>query len=92
MRVIYNALKYPVTYVQGPPGTGKTKTIINVIFSLLLNDKTCLITSSNNKPVDGIVSNLSFYYQDKKYKLPFLRLGNMEDTAKASCCQNQVNF
>ena len=83
MRVIYNALKYPVTYVQGPPGTGKTKTIINVIFSLLLNDKTCLITSSNNKPVDGIVSNLSFYYQDKKYKLPFLRLGNMEDTAKA---------
>lgn len=42
-----------------------------------------MITSSNNKPVDGIVSNLSFYYQDKKYKLPFLRLGNMEDTAKA---------
>ena len=82
MRVLYNSLKYPVTFVQGPPGTGKTKTIINVIFSLLLNGKTCLICSSNNKPVDGILSKLSFYYENKKYKLPFLRLGNMEDTLK----------
>ena len=33
MRVLYNAMKYPVTYVQGPPGTGKTQTIINVVLS-----------------------------------------------------------
>ena len=83
MRVIYNSLKYPVTYVQGPPGTGKTKTIINVIFSLLLNEKNCLVCSSNNKPVDGIVSNLKFKYKDKTYVLPFLRLGNLVDTSKA---------
>ena len=83
MRVLYNALKYPVTYVQGPPGTGKTKTIINVLFSLLLDDKTALVSSSNNKPVDSIASQLAFTYQNKKYRLPFLRLGNYEDTLKA---------
>lgn len=83
MRVIYNALKYPVTYVQGPPGTGKTKTIINVIFSSLLNHKTCLVCSSNNKPVDGILSSLFFDYKNEKVELPFLRLGNLEDTSKA---------
>jgi hypothetical protein len=27
IQTIYNALKYPITYVQGPPGTGKTQTI-----------------------------------------------------------------
>ena len=30
--VIYNSMKYPITYVQGPPGTGKTQTILNVCF------------------------------------------------------------
>lgn len=83
MRVIYNALKYPVTFVQGPPGTGKTKTIINVIFSILLNNKTVLITSSNNKPVDSISESLTFTYLNKRYKLPFLRLGNYQDTIRA---------
>ena len=58
MRVLYNAIKYPVTYVQGPPGTGKTQTIINVTLSAFYNDKTMLICSSNNKPVDGIIEKL----------------------------------
>ena len=83
MRVVYNALKYPVTYVQGPPGTGKTQTIINVVFSTLLNGKKCLISSQNNKPVDGIKEKLYFTYNNNKYLLPFLRLGNREDTYKA---------
>ena len=39
MRVIYNSMKYPITYVEGPPGTGKTQTILNVILSAFLIPK-----------------------------------------------------
>lgn len=84
MRVLYNALKYPVTYVQGPPGTGKTQTIINVTLSAFYNDKTMLICSSNNKPVDGIVEKLQFKYRDEIVNFPYLRLGNFDDVKKAT--------
>lgn len=81
--VVYNAMKYPVTYVQGPPGTGKTQTILNVVVSALFNSKTILITSDNNKPIDGILEKLHFVYKDTTYNFPFLRLGNMEDVKNA---------
>lgn len=84
MRVLYNALKYPITYVQGPPGTGKTQTIINVALSTMYNNKTMLICSSNNKPVDGIVEKLVFSYKNETINFPFLRLGNFEDVKKAT--------
>lgn len=84
MRVIYNTMKYPITYVQGPPGTGKTQTILNVILSAFFNSKTVLITSSNNKPVDGIIEKLSFSYRkDNDVPFPFLRLGNRQEVSKA---------
>ena len=84
MRVIYNVMKYPVTYVQGPPGTGKTQTIINVALSSFYNDKTMLICSSNNKPVDGIVEKLKFKYLGESVNFPYLRLGNYEDVKKTT--------
>ena len=84
MRVLYNAMKYPVTYVQGPPGTGKTQTIINVVLSAFYNNKTMLICSSNNKPVDGIVEKLKFSYKGETINFPYLRLGNIEDVKKAT--------
>lgn len=84
MRVIYNALKYPVTYVQGPPGTGKTQTILNVVLSAFLEGKTVLVCSSNNKPVDGIVEKLQFEYRGKKILFPFLRLGKFSDVIDAT--------
>lgn len=84
MRVLYNAMKYPVTYVQGPPGTGKTQTIINVVLSAFYNNKTMLICSSNNKPVDGIVEKLQFSYRGETINFPYLRLGNLEDVKKAT--------
>ena len=84
MRVIYNAMKNPVTFVQGPPGTGKTQTIINVILSAFYNDKTVLVCSANNNPVDGIVNQLRYdeynqgklRYKDRNIAFPILRLGN----------------
>lgn len=77
-------MKYPVTYVQGPPGTGKTQTIINVVLSAFYNNKTMLICSSNNKPVDGIVEKLKFSYRGETINFPYLRLGNIEDVKKAT--------
>ena len=60
LRVIYNTMTNYITYVDGPPGTGKTHTILNVILSSFFNDKTVLICSSNNKPINGILEKLSF--------------------------------
>lgn len=84
MRVLYNAMKYPVTYVQGPPGTGKTQTILNVVLCSFYNSKTVLICSSNNKPVDGIVEKLNFEFRGEKINFPYLRLGNYEDVSRAT--------
>lgn len=84
MRVIYNAMKQPVTYVQGPPGTGKTQTLFNVLISAYFNGKTTLVTSMNNKPVDAITEKLVFKSKDEDVPFPFLRLGNYQETAKAT--------
>lgn len=84
MRVIYNALKYPVTYVQGPPGTGKTQTILNVLLSAFFDDKSVLTCSSNNKPVDGIIEKLKFKYRNENVWFPYLRLGNFSETIQAT--------
>lgn len=84
MRVIYNALKYPVTFVQGPPGTGKTQTILNVILSAFFDEKTVLVCSANNKPVDGIVEKLKFKYKNDDVLFPYLRIGKYEDVIAAT--------
>lgn len=85
MRVIYNTMKYPVTYVEGPPGTGKTQTILNVILSAFFNTKTILVCSSNNKPMNGILEKLTFsYHKNKDIPFPYLRLGNRNEVLKAT--------
>lgn len=84
LRTIYNSLKYPVTYVQGPPGTGKTQTILNIVVNCLTNNKTVLISSNNNVPIDGIKDKLNIgKYRDKEILLPFIRLGNKNATLEA---------
>lgn len=84
IQTIYNALKYPITYVQGPPGTGKTQTILNIIVNCLTNGKTLLISSNNNVPIDGIKDKLYLgKYRNKEILLPILRLGNNECVGKA---------
>lgn len=84
LRTVYNALKYPVTYVQGPPGTGKTQTILNIIVNCIVNAKTLLISSNNNVPIDGIKEKLYLgRYRDKEIHLPVIRLGNKECVKQA---------
>jgi len=90
VRVVYNAMKNPVTYVQGPPGTGKTTTILNVILSLFLNEETCLICSNNNHPLDGIFEKFSFTFKGNKVLFPIVRLGNRFELAKTIQSLNEL--
>lgn len=84
LRTVYNSLKYPVTYVQGPPGTGKTQTILNIIINCITNNKTLLISSNNNIPIDGIKNKLVFEkYKNKEILFPIIRLGNNKLVAEA---------
>lgn len=82
---IHNAVKYPVTYVQGPPGTGKSFTIINTIITAFFNEKTVLLASYNNHPIDTVVKSLQAipYKQGSIIPFPVIRLGNTELTKKA---------
>lgn len=75
---IHNAVKYPVTYVQGPPGTGKSHTIINSIITAFFNEKTVILASYNNHPIDTVVEKLKSipYKQGKIIPFPIIRLGN----------------
>lgn len=84
MRVVYNSMVNHVTYVKGPPGTGKTETIFNVLLSAYANDKTVLVCSNNNHPVDDIFKKMDgslsikkpFSSGTEKVIFPMIRLGN----------------
>jgi hypothetical protein len=83
-RTIYNALKFPVTYVEGPPGTGKTQTLLNIVVNCLANGKTLLISSNNNVPIDGVRDKLVLgKYREKEIILPVIRLGNAQYVTQA---------
>ena len=76
-----------VTYVKGPPGTGKTETIFNVLLSAYANDKTVLVCSNNNHPVNDIFAKMTKSMVKKTSKksneeqilFPIMRLGNNDE-------------
>ncbi len=84
LRTVYNSMKFPITYVQGPPGTGKTQTILNIVVNCFTNNKTLLVSSNNNTPIDGINEKLKLgHYKNKEILFPIIRLGNNDLVAKA---------
>lgn len=91
MRVVYNAMSNHVTFVKGPPGTGKTETIFNVLLSAYANNKTVLVCSNNNHPVNDIFIKMSNSFFKKNFKsqtmenilFPIIRLGNNDEMIKA---------
>lgn len=85
LRVIYNSLTKPITYVQGPPGTGKTQTIINALISSYFNGDKVLVTSNNNKPINDIYNKLTTFKNSNNNKIffPFLRLGNNDEVKES---------
>lgn len=90
MRVVYNAMVNHTTYIKGPPGTGKTETIFNVLLSAYANDKTVLVCSNNNHPVDDIYKKMSTSLnrrinesETEKIVFPIIRLGNAQEMMEA---------
>lgn len=87
MRVVYNSMVNHVTYVKGPPGTGKTETIFNVLLSAYANEKTVLVCSNNNHPVNDIFDKMTGSIKHRKmfssdYEdvvFPIMRLGSNEE-------------
>ena len=70
--------------VQGPPGSGKTNTILNTVITAFFNNKTVLISSYNNHPVDEIFEKLSqLEYRNFVIPFPVVRLGNKDYVRKA---------
>lgn len=81
---INNAMKYPLAYIQGPPGTGKTNTIINTVTTAFFNDRTVLLSSYNNLPIDSVFEAFqNIMYRDKVIPFPIIRLGNNEKVAQS---------
>ncbi len=81
---IHKAMKYPIAYVQGPPGTGKTNTIVNGIATAFFNEKTVLLVSYNNHPVDGVFGAMTrLRYQNQTIPFPMVRLGSREKDRQA---------
>ena len=85
INAIHTGMKSPASYIQGPPGTGKTQTLLNAIITAYLNDKTVLVCSNNNIPMDGVYSDIL----DLKYKddipllFPAIRLGSSDNIKSA---------
>lgn len=81
INAIHIAMKSPVSYIQGPPGTGKTKTLLNAIVTAVFNDKTVLVTSNNNVPMDGIYDDILSlkYHTGTPLLFPAIRLGSFSN-------------
>ena len=98
MRVVYNSMINHVTYVKGPPGTGKTETIFNVLLSAYANDKTVLVCSNNNHPVDDIFKKMDNSLtirrqnQNEKVIFPMIRLGNNVEMQEAILKLREIMF
>jgi hypothetical protein len=78
IRSIHNGLNDPITYVQGPPGTGKTTAIHSLLVSAFFNERTVLVSSNNNKPINDLYAKLKYMKKEESYDIymPILRLGN----------------
>lgn len=79
------AVKSSASYIQGPPGTGKTQTLLNLIFTVMYNNKTALVTSNNNVPMDGVYDDILKveYKPGVPLLFPAIRLGNTDNVNAA---------
>lgn len=72
------ALASQISVIQGPPGTGKTQTILNIIASAILQNKTVAVVSNNNSATENVLDKLKAHHLD--FFAAFL--GNAENQKK----------
>lgn len=70
-RAIRLAFSQPLTVITGPPGTGKTQVVLNLIANAIVNKKTILFASKNNKAVDNVKMKLKSLLTESDYVLRF---------------------
>lgn len=92
INAIHEGLKSHCSYIQGPPGTGKTQTLLNALLTSLMNNKTVLVTSNNNIPMDGIYAEIQKleYRPGSPLLFPAIRLGNNEKCVEAIKIMNSM--
>lgn len=56
---VRSGLQNCLTVVTGPPGTGKSQLVLNLIANAIVQDKTVLFASKNNKAVDIVCKWMS---------------------------------
>jgi AAA domain-containing protein len=64
----------PLTVITGPPGTGKSQTVTAIIAEAWRRGESVLLSSTNNKPVDDVVSGKAAHLD----RALVLRTGNAE--------------
>ncbi|MCR5795615.1 MAG: AAA family ATPase [Solobacterium sp.] len=83
MIAVNHALRRDLSYVQGPPGTGKTQTIVTTLISCLFANRTVLLASNNNHPINAAFAKLkSLTWKGQEILMPAARLGNRIETEK----------
>jgi hypothetical protein len=81
---VESAFKNPLTVVTGPPGTGKTQISFNIMANAILNNKTVLFATKNNKAVDDVCKKFENLFSNTKNLTPLIRVGNRETLKKTS--------
>ena len=81
-RSIKLAFNQPLTLITGPPGTGKTQVVINLIANAIVNNKTILFASKNNKAVDNVRLKLQKLLKEGDYVLRFGTKTEVRDSTK----------
>lgn len=76
---IKKGLTESFTVVTGPPGTGKSQVLVNLVINALVNDKSVLFASNNNKAVNVVYERLD-KLTDESY---VIRTGNRESREEA---------
>jgi hypothetical protein len=57
-QAVQQSLQSSCTVITGPPGTGKSQVVLNIIANAVLQNKTILFASRNNKAVDVVIEKL----------------------------------
>jgi len=76
---IKKGLTESFTVVTGPPGTGKSQVLVNLIINALVNDKSVLFASNNNKAVNVVYERLDKLTSESYV----IRTGNRESREEA---------